>query len=46
MTLAEHQSLWDKIQRFEFDEPNATITFSKKLGRSATMVRLVYATGY
>jgi len=31
MTLAEHQPLWNKIQRFEFDDPNATITFSKKL---------------
>ena len=31
MTLAENQSLWNKIQRFEFDDPKATITFSKKL---------------
>ncbi|MBO9200753.1 MULTISPECIES: hypothetical protein [Niastella] len=31
MTLAEHQPLWNKIQQFAFDDPNATITFSKKL---------------
>ncbi len=31
MNLPEHLLLWDKIQRFAFDDPNATITFSKKL---------------
>jgi uncharacterized protein (TIGR04222 family) len=31
MNLKEHQLLWNKIQQFAFDEPNATITFSKKL---------------
>jgi uncharacterized protein (TIGR04222 family) len=31
MKLTEHLLLWNKIQGFEFDDPNATITFSKKL---------------
>jgi uncharacterized protein (TIGR04222 family) len=31
MKLTEHISLWNKIQRFEFDDSRATITFSKKL---------------
>ncbi|THU41026.1 TIGR04222 domain-containing membrane protein [Niastella caeni] len=31
MNLPEHQPLWNNIQQFAFDEPNATITFSKKL---------------
>ncbi|MCS3796242.1 hypothetical protein [Niastella sp. OAS944] len=31
MNLNEHLILWNKIQQFAFDEPNAEITFSKKL---------------
>jgi uncharacterized protein (TIGR04222 family) len=31
MNLPEHKELWNNIQQFVFDEPNATITFSKKL---------------
>jgi len=31
MHLVEHQNLWNNIQQFVLDEPNATITFSKKL---------------
>src|SRR5688572_22855824 len=31
MNLTQHQDLWSKIQQFAFDEPNTTITFSKKL---------------
>jgi uncharacterized protein (TIGR04222 family) len=31
MIPKEHQDLWNNIQQFAFDEPNATITFSKKL---------------
>lgn len=31
MNLKENEILWNKIQQFAFDEPNATITFSKKL---------------
>src|SRR5687767_4209095 len=33
MNLKEHQILWNKIQQFAFDEPNATITFSRKLAK-------------
>jgi uncharacterized protein (TIGR04222 family) len=31
MNLKDHQLLWANIQQFAFDEPNAVITFSKKL---------------
>lgn len=31
MNLKEHQHLWNNIQQFVLDEPNAAITFSKKL---------------
>lgn len=31
MNLKEHQLLWTNIQQFAFDEPNAVVTFSKKL---------------
>jgi hypothetical protein len=33
MNLPEHLSLWNNIQQFVLDEPNTTITFSKKLAR-------------
>ncbi len=31
MNLSEHKALWSAIQQFAFDEPNAVISFSKKL---------------
>ncbi len=31
MNLIQHRHLWTNIQQFAFDEPGATITFSKKL---------------
>ena len=31
MKIEEHRGLWSRIQQFPLDDPNATITFSRKL---------------